>query len=294
MQNNSYLSTGIALNLAEGTPADGVKSVSSIFTINSNLGGSGVVNKVNFSQGNLQYQADDGEGNAVWRFAENQYDIVGSANTAISSTNTGWIDLFGWGTSGWESGAVCYQPYSTSTTNTDYYPGANYENSLTGLCANADWGVYNAISNGGNEAGLWRTPLIGEFTYMLNNRLTASGIRYAKAIVNDVNGLILFPDYWHSSYYTFNSTNVGTANFNTNVITLEEWADIEAYGAVFLPVAGTRNGTTYNSGTIYWTASMSNSTNAYTIGFSNSESPRTVTAHRNVGRSVRLIRNLVQ
>ena len=44
-----------------------------------------------FSQGNLQYQATTN----TWRFAENQWDIVGYANMNVSSTYDGWIDLFG-------------------------------------------------------------------------------------------------------------------------------------------------------------------------------------------------------
>ena len=50
--------------------------------------------RVYFSQGNLQYQASTD----TWRFAEHQYDYVGSDNRSISSTYSGWIDLFGWGT----------------------------------------------------------------------------------------------------------------------------------------------------------------------------------------------------
>ncbi|MBQ3676229.1 MAG: hypothetical protein II926_02525, partial [Bacteroidales bacterium] len=38
--------------------------------------------KVYFSKGNLQYQASTG----TWRFAENQYDIIGEDNANISST----------------------------------------------------------------------------------------------------------------------------------------------------------------------------------------------------------------
>lgn len=44
---------------------------------------------VRFSKGNLQYQASTG----TWRFAEHQYDI--------SSTYSGWNDLFEWDSCGW-------------------------------------------------------------------------------------------------------------------------------------------------------------------------------------------------
>ena len=76
------------------------------FSINEDGG------QVYFSQGNLQYQASSN----TWKFAENQYDYVGSTNSNISSTYSGWIDLFGWGTSGYNHGANCYQPWSTSQT----------------------------------------------------------------------------------------------------------------------------------------------------------------------------------
>lgn len=59
--------------------------------------------KVSFSKGNLQYQASTN----TWSFAENQYDIIGYGNENISSDYDGWIDMFGWGTSGYDHGSEC-------------------------------------------------------------------------------------------------------------------------------------------------------------------------------------------
>ena len=53
--------------------------------------------QIYFSRGNLQYQAST----STWRFAEHQYDIIGEDNVNRSSTYSGWIDLFAWGTSGY-------------------------------------------------------------------------------------------------------------------------------------------------------------------------------------------------
>ena len=104
-----------------------------------------------FSQGNLQYQASTN----TWKFADNQYDYVGSTNSNISSFYSGWIDLFGWGTSGYHDANdpynVNYQPWSTSTSqvnssynNYGYGPSINMiDPNLTGTNANYDWGVYN-------------------------------------------------------------------------------------------------------------------------------------------------------
>ena len=96
--------------------------------------------QVHLSQGNLQYQARK----RTWRFAENQYDIVGNDNSKISSSYSEWIDLFGWGTG-----------KNPTKTNTGYSDYSDF----------VDWGK-NAISNGGNKAKLWRTLTMDEWVYI--------------------------------------------------------------------------------------------------------------------------------
>ena len=194
--------------------------------------------QVYFSQGNLQYQASTD----TWRFATNQYDYIGEDNANISPTYNGWIDLFGWGTSGYDHGAVCYQPWSISTDNSDYFAYGNSINSLYDQTGKADWG-YNQISNGGNYENLWHTLDYWEWKYVLQDRTTISGIRYAKAIVNDVKGIILLPDNWDISYYALNNTNNNEASFNSNMITASTWITLELHGAVFLPATGFRDET---------------------------------------------------
>ena len=186
--------------------------------------------KVNFSQGNLQYQASTN----TWRFAENQWDIVGFANSNISSNYDGWIDLFGWGTSGYNN----KYPWMTSTTEADY--GDNQNNIAN---TNYDWGKYNPISNGGNQAGLWRTLSSAELNYMIYGRTNAGNL-YSMGIVNGRHGLIILPDNcvvpdnisFTPAYKQF--TN------DVNNFTVEQWKQMEDVGAVFLPVAGMRKGTT--------------------------------------------------
>ena len=129
-----------------------------------------------FSHGNLQYNAAQGSHlcadgttqQGTWRFAEHQWDYVGDAengtvyengikcdNDLLSKTYDGWIDLFGWGTSGWNSGAKEYRPWASSKKISDYCPGGNPDNNLTDAYAYSDWGQYNAI--GTDPAGTWRT-----------------------------------------------------------------------------------------------------------------------------------------
>ena len=265
---------------------------------------------VKFSRGNLQYNAAQGThavsgggtAQGTWRFAEHQYDYIGSANSNISSSYNGWIDLFGWGTSGWNSGAVAWQPWSTSISSPDYYPGGSYTNSLTGAYANADWGVYNAISNGGNQPGQWRTLTKDELAYLFDTR-TASTVngtanaRYAKAAVNGVSGMILFPDSYTHPDGIAQPTNInnGNANYTGNTYTTTDWAAMEAAGCVFLPAAGSRAGTSVNYfGAIgcYWTSSSSNSYFAYELGFhSGSYCASSSNAMRYAGYAVRPVQD---
>ena len=256
--------------------------------------------QVYFSQGNLQYQASTD----TWKFAENQYDYVGISNSNISSTYSGWIDLFGWGTSGYHDANdpynVNYEPWSTSITPVNssynyegYGPSTNMtDHNLTGTSANYDWGVYNQISNGGNQSGQWRTLTIAEWQYLFNTRTTASGIRYAKGNVNNVNGVILLPDDWSSSTYSLSGTNTSDAGFSSNTISASQWTSLEEAGAVFMPAAGWRYGASVlevGSYGIYWSASYSGSYYAYYVNFSDSYIG-TDDYNRSHGQSVRLVR----
>ena len=269
-----------------------------LFSIGENV-------KVHFSSGNMQYTTvgthavADGTAKGTWRFAPNQYDYIGEGNLNISDEYTGWIDHFGWGTSGWNNGNRYYQPYDTessldSESGYGYGPtdGMNYEYGLTYDYANADWGVYNAISNGGNIPGIWRTLTWEQWHYVFNYRTTSSGICYAKGIVNGVNGVILLPDEWDPSVYALNYPNRPDARYNTNEIALENWATMEANGAVFLAAAGFRDGTSVSfvgSEGSYWSASYLYSNGAYDVNIFDSDLMTGNGNSRFTGRSVRLV-----
>ena len=282
-------------------------AVNSLFTINDNG------DQVYFSQGNLQYQASTD----TWRFAEHQWDYVGGTmngvnygnvyendvicnNELISPTYNGWIDLFGWGTSGWNNGNEFYHPYDHDALSTDvgygYGPtdGTNYNYDLTGIYSNADWGVYNAISNGGNTPNLWRTLTQLEWDYVFNTRITTTGIRYAKAQVNNVNGVILTPDDWMSSSISLNNYNTYDASFSSNTLSASQWTVLEITGAVFLPATGRRvgiSGPIYGCG-CYWSASSYTNQQAYYVYFPNSYlNPNDTTGDKLYGQSVRLVQD---
>ena len=271
----------VSFTTLDNTPVGPQGIINGTFTINANG------DQVYFSQGNLQYQASTN----TWQFAEHQYDYVGSANSNISQTYSGWIDLFGWGTSGYNHGANAYQPWSTSEDFSDYYAYGVSTNNLYDGNGQADWG-YNAISNGGNiENSGWRTLTNPEWDYVLNTRSTPSDIRWAMGAVNGVNGVILLPDDWSISTYILNNTNGG--DYSSNTITAENWANMfESNGAVFLPTTGSRWGTwiidDVNNSANYWSAT-SFSNNVGAMGFDNVVFPHTFEAYRNWGASVRLV-----
>ncbi len=248
-------------------------------------------NQVLFSMGNLQYQSSTN----TWRFAEQQWDVIGENNSNVSSSYDGWIDLFGWGTSGWDSQAASYQPWSNSTAHKDYNAGGSGKNNLSGSFANADWGVYNAISNGGNMVKLWRTLTKEEWRYLLFKRDTKSGVRFVKACVNQVNGIILLPDDWNSSYYTLYKINQSGARFNSNNISPVEWTNkLESNGAVFMPVAGYREGVavTVRDG-YYWSVTNNSGSvrnDVYGVFFSDDDLYLSGYFNRSFGLSVRLVR----
>lgn len=201
-----------------------------------------------FAHGNLQFNA----GTSAFRFAPEQYDIIGDGNSNVASSYSGWIDLMGWGTSGYEDS----YPWLSTTNVTDYGP-------TTGNIATThyDWGVHNAIEKAG-AAGTWRTLTSSEWDYLLNDRSATK--RFAKVALSvngtTVNGLVLFPDDYNvADGLRFNQPNLGyEGQDGSNMLSLSQWRQMEAEGAVFLPAAGYRAGTspTEVGGTgYYWSSS---------------------------------------
>jgi hypothetical protein len=272
--------------------------------------------KVRFAQGNLQYKASP----STWRFAEHQYDYVGDVtngnvyegetkcnNASISDSYTGWIDLFGWGTSGYNHGATCYQPYSAISDNANYYAYGDASKNLDdakdddSMRGQADWG-YNSISNGGNEEKFgWRTLTSAEWQYIIKTRTGAkvyntSNVRCTMATINidatGVNGLILFPDG-----LTFAADEATWGTFNdksdyTTQCTSAQWTALAEKGCVFLPAAGYRGGTLIHDSSAdgcYWSSTYHDSYFAYDLAFCSSYLYSGNSQNRHHGFSVRLV-----
>ena len=199
--------------------------------------------------GNLQFNktigtyttADQRTLNGTWRFAENQYDHcgynghLGNVEGGNNSSATAWIDLFGWATSGYNG----YEPLPRNTYNhyvdfpADEIGGTNY-----------DWGV--------NMGDNWRTLNQAEWQCLVGNvgHVDARNGKFAGATVCGVQGYLLLPDIWNGP-----AINLGKP-YTTNVYDAEAWAEMESFGAAFLPFTGRKSGGTiyidHNDG-YYWT-----------------------------------------
>lgn len=272
---------------------------------------------VAFSSGNLQYNAAQGshycaDGSVqqgTWRFAEHQYDYIGYANSNISQSYDVWIDLFGWGTSGYNNtandpSALRYQPWDKATSSISpdadatynlygYGPSSNMPDpNLTGTSANYDWGVYNAISNAGNQAGLWRTLSSAEWDYLFNTRKNAQFL-WSQGTVNGIKGMIILPDDFKKPsdiLWTYQANN-----WTTNTYTTEQWATLEALGAVFLPASGHRMGASVDdvqSRGRYWSSSYYYYNYAYNLYFGSGYLNPQYYGNRCYGYSVRLVQDL--
>lgn len=257
--------------------------------------------QVIISQGNLQYVPSTG----VWSFHTHQYDICEpgtvDSSTRYTAGGTEPIDLFGWGTSGFNN----MYPFMTSKTATHYLAPAS---SLAKT--NYDWGWYNAISNGGNAAEQWYSLSSEQWKYLFNTRTTTTiGIngndttRYTYVNISGTKGIILFPDnYIHPA----NVTDLDGATFNTSsdfstTVSIANWEKMEALGAVFLPMAGYRffyteqNVGCHRIETIYgmyWTAYTASSTQANRIRFYSFGNPKSDSDYRYYGMSVRLVKDI--
>ena len=227
--------------------------------------------KVRFSQGNLQYQAST----QTWRFAENQYDMIGSDNSNISASYNGWIDLFGWGTGN--------NPTNSSSYSSDY---ASFN----------DWG--NNIGEG------WRTLSKDEWVYLFYGRSDAAHL-FGMGSVNGVKGTILLPDNWAGAKFTDTENgladqgtyyyNSNGTNFSFHTYTADQWSVMESAGAVFLPAAGYRYGTIVDyvgSFGGYWSSTPYVESYAYDMDFgSYGLSPQGNDGRVN-GHSVRLLKDV--
>ena len=254
-----------------------------------------------FAPGNLQAVIGTGISDyrataSSWKFADNQWDYVGNAagNTSFAVGST--VDLFGWvgASASYDSYGLC----TNASTKNAYY-GTSASDALK-----TDWGsIPGVISACGTG---WRTLTSAEWNYVFSTRASGatvngtSNARYTHATINTdgtgVNGMILFPD--GVTIAAGEATTWGAINDNSSwatKCTTSQWSALESKGCVFLPAAGTRNGTSvYDAGSrgYYWSSSVRNEYRAYYVYFNSGYLLPQSNGYRYDGFSVRLARDL--
>ncbi len=229
---------------------------------------------VKFSKGNLRATLDNGTVTS-WSFAPTQDAYVGATEANNLQSTTGTIDLFGWSTD------YGYQ-WGIGPWTTDY---SNFAGQFK------DWGVNpDLIRDLGSG---WFTMTQNDWNYLLSRRTGATvgettGVRYYTAIIkkdsdtdDGVLGLLLLPD---NVTFTAEEATWGKPNvvYPSNRLyagdktecTTDQWTNLEAKGAVFLPAAGWKISDTDENHAIsspgvsarYWYATeYSGSGSGYTI-----------------------------
>ena len=231
--------------------------------------------KVIFSKGNVQYHPKKNR----WRFAPNQYDVIGEKNAKVSPSYSGWIDLFGWGTGS--------QPCLTTNNYKDY---SNF----------VDWGV-----NFSHEGMNWRTLTHKEWAYLLCERENASQL-LGIGTVAGVLGIIILPDDANLSNQEVDFISLANQDvvkkwtgyslnneLAINAYTVKEWEILESMGVVFLPFAGKRDVRTVeqnDNGGYYWSSKMESTNLFRSYGQQFSDSSLGVALiYKQIGCAVRLV-----
>lgn len=221
----------IAISEIDSITFYGEEQIVGEFSVSSNK-------RITFSPGNLQYVTSTDE----WIFAPNQYDYIGIRNMA-GQAFADTIDLFAWSTDTDPSTA-----WGVTLTDDNNLLKGNF----------VDWG--NAVANGNT----WRTLTSSEWEYLRASRKNAKQL-IGIGSVNGKNGLILLPDNWQAPEgITFKSgysseEYSATAFAEYQSFTIEQWTSMQNAGAVFLPCAGFRIGTSLaymQFGGFYWTSSL--------------------------------------
>ena len=268
--------------------------------------------QVNFSPGNLQYLGKE-DGDGTWRFAPHQYDYLGNGGAGCATvegysvpddyntaSEAAVIDLFSWGTSGWNfagSHAICTNPWNFGTHDDAYeefYVYGSDDKSLfdgNGVDADqgmADWGKANSDDLGNG----WRTLKDEEWKYLFNQKDYKNPIRDGKykcnvTVCGKEHCVVVAPDDWDVTAYPLQGTYDS-----------EAWKAAQDAGLVCLPAAGQCNytGSVSNLGIngSYWSSTVNTNpsaegTVAYRILFSPSLS--FTNGRRNIGFAVRLVKD---
>lgn len=282
------------------------------FTINA------AGDKVRFSRGNLWAVMENATKVKEWKLADEQYSVIRNTSGNIRRSNCvdgDIVSLFNW---------VEKDKYSDGVKQYGIFSEKDYPS--TGISEGAtpsDWGkVYTENSE---TDYTWRVLTLNEWKYLLTGGATTapsdgSGMRNQAytaclALVNDVNGLIIFPDGFDASKFSSIGVSAPTAyagvgqkssNWNvkcsTNTYNLTDWNKLEQNGCMFLPAEGYMNGTSPSSPSDYGLYmsqdNAASATQTYLMRFGNGNPGQIYVTGNQVspfyGRCVRLVSDITK
>lgn len=227
--------------------------------------------RVYFSKGNLQYDGTN------WKFAENQWEVLGANGTGATGTATNYpMDFFTWG-----------------NIDSPTYNGTTYYTENADLSGITDWG--SRMGSG------WYTLSKDEWLYLFgmeSNKTDKSGHaryrKYFRATVNGLPGIVVLPDDLSGISDIPAESSRGTAStFSGKTYTTDAWSAMESAGCVFLPTAGFRKTDASVSHVgwsgFYWESTTYDAGKAYTMGFDNTFVDPAGNFDRTFGFAVRLV-----
>lgn len=153
------------------------------------------------------------------------------------------------------------------------------------------------------EEGYSYLLLKEEWTYVFNSRtnsLSFNGtdmdqVLWVRANVNNLNGVILFPDGNVTLTVVGKNLSATATGYTTNTFTADEWNNVfKPAGCVFLPALGYRyDGELKNFGEncCYWSSSRNGSTTAYRVKVTSSTDPSLGSVNRTNCFPVRLAKD---
>ena len=209
-----------------------------LFTVNSSN------KQVFLSKGNLYYDGNENK----YCFEANQYDIppLSSVDDNIKNETESHIGHFYWSKN--ETVARSLSHYSDSEASVSDVFFTNDSSDPT---------KPNSSFTVSGQTGVWRVlsgKNDGEWKYLLDSRKTAygSGVlstgnrHYAMVKVNNMAGLLIFPDdfsSWPSGAGSEPTVfDTYSSNMNNRNYTVAEFTVLQNNGCVFLPEAGNRDG----------------------------------------------------
>ena len=281
---DDYLTDGIPVVIETPTTPTAVKT--GFFTVN------GEGRQVRFAKGSIYYDKAYNK----WQLMLDQHRrlVMGDYTPGVDNSDVVRVEYHGWGTSGFDHGAVNYHTRYASANNSDYYAYGDATKNLYDENGYADWGC-NKLSNAEVSYRQWRTITAEELAYIMEYRENAAE-KYALATLSISSsmcycGLMVLPDDWVEPYE--NCFTPGIANgFMQNEYNSTQWKQMSAAGVLFLPCGGMCNGGEVHgicSYGCYWTSSAYDPDHAYSLYFSETEVDWRHVTERHMGLLVRLL-----